>query len=348
LVIWNIGPSFNVYNVDNQTPINQEENMNKKVFWTSLIITVLFLSACAAPRQLSSENEKLLFENQRGVIEAPSAMDSAGAPQSPQPNTTAGNAATVEFKQMIIMNANLEIAVDDPGTAMSAIQKMAADMGGFTVSSNIYKTYTPAGIEVPAATLTVRVPAEKLNEALDKIKALTGDPVKYTLTENISGQDVTQDYTDLKSRLRNLEEANAKLSELYDKAIKTEDALAIYQQKVQVTEQIEVIKGQMQYYEQASAKSAITVQIVAKESIAPITVAGWTPKGAARDALQALIDFGKGLVDFLIWFGVLVIPILVVIGLPIFLLVRFFTRRNRREQARKQEAMRNQQPPLTK
>jgi hypothetical protein len=247
---------------------------------------------------------------------------------------------------MIIMNANLEIAVDDPGASMSAIQQMATGMGGFTVSSYIYKTQTASGIEVPAANITVRVPAERLNDALDQIKALTGDPVKYTLTENISGQDVTREYTDLKSRLRNLEEANAKLSELYDKATKTEEALSIYKQKMLVTEEIELIKGQMQYYEQSASKSAITVQIVAKESIAPITVAGWTPKGVARDAVQALIDFGKGLANFLIWFGILVIPILVIIGLPIFLLVRWLVRRNRREQAMKMEAMRNQKPPL--
>ena len=190
------------------------------------------------------------------------------------------------------------------------------------------------------------MPAEKLNDALDQIKALTGDPVKYTLSENISGQDVTQEYTDLKSRLRNLEEANAKLSELYDNAVKTEDALAIYQQKVQVTEQIEVLKGQIQYFEQASSKSAITVQIVAKATIAPITIAGWQPAGVARDAVQALINFGKGLVNFLIWLGILIIPIVIVIGLPIFLLVRWLTRRNRRIQAAKLEAMRSQQPPL--
>lgn len=320
--------------------------MKKKVLWTSLVIAVLFLSACAKSAVSNQDSDKTLFENQRGAAEMPLAMDSFGAPEAPMENSTGAAASTVEFQQMIIMNANLEIAVDDPGVSMSAIQQMAAGMGGFTVSSYIYKTYTAAGIEVPAATVTVRVPAAKLNDALEQIKALTGDPAKYTLTENISGQDVTQEYTDLKSRLRNLEEANAKLSELYDTATKTEEALAIYQQKMQVTEQIEVIKGQMQYYEQSAAKSAITVQIVAKESIAPITVAGWTPKGVARDAVQALIDFGKGLVNFLIWFGILVIPILIIIGLPIFLLVRWLTRRNRREQAKKLDAIRNQQPPL--
>ena len=321
--------------------------MKKKLVLVSLVIAVLVLSACAKAAATQTANEAKDGYYRDSAL-APSMSESAGSAEAPSTlNTNGGtNASTAPIQQMIIMNANLEIAVDDPGKAMSAIQKMASDMGGFTVSSNIYKTYTSSGVEVPAATLTVRVPSDKLNAALDQIKAMTGDAAKYTLSENISGQDVTQEYTDLKSRLRNLEEANAKLSELYDGATKTEDALAIYQQKVQVTEQIEVLKGQIQYYEQASSKSAITVQIVAKESIAPVTIAGWQPAGVARDAVQAMIDFGKGLVNFLIWLGILIIPVVVIIGLPIYFLVRWLVRRNRRNLAAKLEAMRKQQPPL--
>ncbi len=322
--------------------------MKKNVLWISLLILVLALSACAKSAATQAPTEKDMLGYNRTSVEAPMPADSAGYAPAPtaMPSFSGENASTAAIQQMIIMNANLQIAADDPGKAMSEIQKMAADMGGFTVSSYIYKTYTSDGIEVPAANVTVRVPAEKLNTALDQIKALTGDPAKYTLSENISGQDVTQEYTDLKSRLRNLQEADAKLSELYNTATKTEDALAIYQQKVQVTEQIEVIKGQMQYYEQASAKSAITVSIVAKATIAPITIAGWQPVGVARDAVQALINFGKGFVNFLIWLIILVVPVLAVIGLPIFFFVRWLVRRSRRAQAAKLEAMRNQQPPL--
>jgi hypothetical protein len=320
--------------------------MKKSILWISLVIGILVLSACAKATQ--SPTNEMLTSGARDSMQAPMPMATMGAAEAPATVSEKGGLAVnnAVIQQMIIMNANLEIAVDDPGASMSAIQKMASDMGGFTVSSYIYKTYTSDGIEVPAATVTVRVPAEKLNTALDQIKAMTGDPKKYTLSENISGQDVTQDYTDLKSRLRNLQEADAKLSELYASATKTEDALAIYQQKVQVTEQIEVIKGQMQYYEQASAKSAITVSIVAKATIAPVTIAGWQPAGVARDAVQALINFGKGLVNFLIWLGILVVPVIVVIGLPIFLFIRWLVRRNRRNQVAKLEAMKNQQPPL--
>jgi hypothetical protein len=96
----------------------------------------------------------------------------------------------------------------------------------------------------------------------------------------------------------------------------------------------------MQYYEQSAAKSAITVRIQSKSSVVPISIAGWQPAGIARDALQALINFGKGFVNFLIWLGILVIPVLLVIGLPIYFLVRWLIRRNRRARGLKTEAAR--------
>ena len=59
---------------------------------------------------------------------------------------------------------------------MSKISRMSETMGGFVVTSNLYKTYTENGVEVPEATITVRVPAEKLAAALDEIKGLVKDP----------------------------------------------------------------------------------------------------------------------------------------------------------------------------
>ncbi len=318
-----------------------------------VLILALTISGCASKAtEMAPVPQTTGVENYRAdtgtLAEAP--MAPAVEQYSADSSKAAGGVASTEaeIQQMVIMNADLSIAVDDPTQSLADIQKLAKEMGGFTVSSNLYKTQTASGIEVPEANVTIRVPAERLDEALEKIKAMTGDAEKYTLTENVSGQDVTQEYTDLQSRLRNLEEADAKLSEFYEKAEKTEDALAIYNQKMQVTEQIEVLKGQIQYYEQSVAKSAISVRLQSKETIAPITVAGWQPSGVARDALQALIDFGKGLVNFLIWLGVLILPILIVIGLPIFFLVRWLVRRSRSNQAnRVQYSNRTNEPSIT-
>lgn len=303
-----------------------------------LITLMMALSACAkktvSTEQVNTLVDKSAYDSGRVAVEMPAVV----APQaSTNEMGSAGvNAsAPVAENQMVIMNANLTIAVVDPGKSMADIQQMAADLGGFTVNSNLYKSQTSAGVEVPEAYISIRIPADKLNSTIEKIKALTDDPKLYVLSENISGEDVTQTYTDLKSRLKNLEEADAQLTKFYESATKTEDVLAIYNQKMSVTEQIEVLKGQIQYYEQASAKSLITVQLKAKETVAPLTVAGWQPVGVARNAVQALINALRGIANVLIWFVLFLLPILLVIGVPLYFLIRWLVRKGRKSQVSK-------------
>ena len=118
-----------------------------------------------------------------------------------------------------------------------------------------------------------------------------------------------------------------------ENATKTQDVLDVYGQLQQVESDIEVLKGQIKYYEQSAALSAINVTIIAEETIKPIEVAGWKPQGVARDALQSLIYFWQGFVDFLIRFFLLTLPVLITIGLPlyaVFLLVRWVVRKTRK------------------
>jgi len=311
--------------------------MKTKSVLIGIVILALTLSGCASKsytaNNLRSGGVEDYAMKAAPMVEPMEPMLDSYAESAGSPGIAA---AGVESVQMIMMNASLSIAVDDPAATLRDVQQLAKGMGGYTVSSNLYKSYTSSGVEVPQANLIIRVPAERLDEAMQKIKDMTGDPKKYTLNESVSGQDVTKEYTDLKSRLRNLEEADAKLSEFYENAANTEDALSIYSQKMQVTEQIEIIKGQIKYYDESVSTSSITLQIQSKETIAPITVAGWQPSGVARDALQALLDFGKGLVNFLIWLVILVVPIVLLFGLPIFFLVRWLKRRSA---ARKLAAM---------
>ena len=322
--------------------------MKMKRLLSLFAVCAFALASCAsraatqAP-SYSTANKGIQDYSTGAVAEAP--MAEMALDQSASDTTSAGsgytNATTGESQQMVVKTASLNILVDDPAKTLDEIMSMADTMDGYTVSSNRYQSYASSGEQYPSANVTIRVPADKLNEALSQIKNMTGDAAKYVTNENVSGEDVTKTYTDLKSRLTNLEEANTELTKMYEKAVKAEDVLAIYNQKMQVTEQIEVIKGQMQYYEDATATSSITVQIDAKASVQPITVAGWEPKGIARDAVQALVNFLKGLANFLIWFGILGIPVILVFGLPIFFIVRGLRRRNKAKKARL-----NQVPPI--
>jgi hypothetical protein len=297
----------------------------KMIIWVTL--GVLLLTACAPAKTsevTSSYNEG--FAPSAPILSEQRAMDSAVS-------NTGGfvNAAPAAVERMVIKNANLSIAVDDPPAVMERITTMAEEMGGFVVSANLYQTTLESGIEVPHASITVRVPAGKLYEALAKIKAETRQPV---INETISSQDVTADYTDLQSRLTNYEAAEKQLQAIMDKAVKTEDVLNVFNQLTQVREQIEVIKGQMQYYEQSAALSAVSVELYANAAVQPVSIGGWQPKGVAKQALQALVNALKFLANAAIWIVILVIPVLLLVFGPPALIIMAVLRAKKRRKAK--------------
>jgi hypothetical protein len=189
-------------------------------------------------------------------------------------------------------------------------------MGGFVVSSNLYQSYYgPNSIEVPEATIVIRVPSERLDEALERIKEGAVD-IDH---ENVSGQDVTSQYVDLQSQLRAKEAAEKKLLEILDQATRAEDVLAIYLQVQSVQTEIEMLKGQIKYLEESAALSSISIRLIAEESTQPIEIGPWTPRGAAREAIEDLIRFVQNFVDFLIYFVLSILPSLILIAIPVYL-----------------------------
>ncbi len=300
--------------------------MTKRILLILTILTLL-LAACAAasPQMLASEERGLVAPGAEPSF-APSAAD--GDSISFSDNFSPGEAQTVE--RLVIKNANLSIVVSEPGVSMADIAKLAEDLGGFVVTSNLYQTTLESGAEVPRANITVRVPAERLNEALDAIEAAASQ----VLSKNESGEDVTREYTDLKSRLRNLEDAEAQLREIMGSATKTEDVLSVFNQLTSVREQIEVITGQIQYFEQSAAFSAVSVDLLADAAVQPLSIGGWQPVGVAKAALQALINTLKFLADAAIWIVIYLLPVALILFVPLWLIVRGIRRRRaRRRQA---------------
>jgi hypothetical protein len=293
--------------------------MNAKRLTFVLMLGVLMLSACgsvatrtAAPAATSAPAANSYGGN--SGYQAPVA--STVVPGQP-PSSGSSQPSTIQ--RMVIMNASLEIVVESPDVVVQTISNMALEMGGFVVSSNSYKTTASSGVSIPQAKITLRVPAQKLNAALDKIRSLVKNTDQDIHNETLSGQDVTEDYTDLGSQLINLQAAEKQLQAILEKATKTEDVLSVFHELTNTRQQIEVLQGKMKYYEQSAALSSIDVAILATASIAPIEIAGWQPLGIARDAIQTLINIGKFLAGALIWIVIVGLPLGLVFGFPIYL-----------------------------
>lgn len=241
--------------------------------------------------------------------------------------------AAPAVERLVIQTVNMSLVVSDVEKKMDEIARLATEMGGYVVSSNIYKVTTPAGQEAPQANITIRVPAERLNEALGRIQ----EGVVEVRNESRQGQDVTREYVDLQARLRNLEAAEKQLVEIMQKAEKTEDVMNVFNQLVMIREQIEQVKAQIKYYEESAALSAVSIELIAEETVKPLEIGGWKPKGVARDALQNLIYFLQGVVNFLIRFFLYYLwVILLAVVLPVWVvyrLVRFAIRRRKKSAA---------------
>jgi uncharacterized protein DUF4349 len=239
--------------------------------------------------------------------------------------------------RLVIKNADLAVVVKDPKTSMTEISKLAETMGGFVVSSNLYQTsYGPNNTAVPEATITIRVPVGKLDDALAAIKKGAVD----VTTENVSGQDVTSEYVDLQSRLTAKQAAEKKLTEILNEADKTDDVLAVYTQLEQIETDIEVLKGQIKYYEDSAALSAISVRLVAEVGTQPVAIGGWKLQGTAKQAVQDLINFTQGFSRFLIRFILYTLPALIILLIPlyvVFIVGRMIFRRVRKSKVAVEE-----------
>ena len=310
--------------------------MKAKKFWALIFFLVLSLvtAACAS----AGASEEVAYDL---PMEAPASEGYADdfvmeeeALEAERGFTSGTGAVDAAVDRMVIYNADMEIAVENPEDAMKAVIKMAQDAGGFVVSSNLSRTYYDEG-SLPRATLTVRVPAGQLDSIMAAIRDLTPVPDEDVLFENVSGQDVTAEYTDLESRLRNLEAAEQALVELMEDAQDPEDVLNIFDELTYYRGEIEIVKGRMRYLEESAALSAISLTIIPKESLRPIEIAGWQPVGTVKDAVETLIKAGQFLVDAGIWFGIFCLPFLIPLGIGVYFLVKILRKRKAKKQAQK-------------
>jgi len=292
--------------------------MKRLLPFSLILIASLILAACGA-RAMSTPSPDYYSvspEMSGGAPQELPASEPSARSATDQSTANSGSGVSASaVERIVIKNADLSIVVADVEGRMKNIQVMAEQMGGFVVSSNLGQTYTNNYVKVPEATIVIRVPAEKLEEALDKIKK---DTVEAP-TENITGQDVTSEYVDLQSRLKNYEAAEAQLNEILQKATDTTDVVNIFNQLTYYREQIELVKGQIKYYDEAASLSSISVRIIAEETVQPVVIGKWEPKGVALEAVQDLIDFLKGFTEFLIRFVIYNLPVLILVFIPLYL-----------------------------
>lgn len=252
---------------------------------------------------------------------APAPSPAPRVPQTPPPaialpekgfrdDAALGGAPTASDR-LVIRQASMDIVVEDFPKASDEISALAVRLGGFVVSSRITEM-APGAI----SSISIRVPASKLDEALQAIKALA----KEVKTVNTNSQDITEEFTDLQARLKNLEAGEAQLVKIMAQAKTVDETLKVQRELTSIRGQIESVKGRIKYLQGNVEESLISVTMRLTPEARPVVEKGWRIGETLRSAARGFLTFGRVVLDILVWL-VIFIPVWVAAGL-VFLLVR--------------------------
>lgn len=234
--------------------------------------------------------------------------------ETPSTKTTETTDAT---PRLVIKTGELNIVVKNVVESAKKIITYAQKRGGWVIQSNIQEIE-----ELPTANVVVRVPVEDFDEAITYIRGLA-TKVNYEKSE---GQDVTEEYVDLESRLRNLEATEKQFLEIMKKATKIEDVLRVQTEISRIRGEIEQTKGRMLFLERSAKMATITVNLALSEELLPIPPAErWRPSYIAKRAWKSVVTFWKNVSYTVITFfvyAVIWLPIVIIV----YLIVRFVRR----------------------
>lgn len=311
-----------------------------------IILMITLLAACSGEAALEAQPttppyvesvgeyviETVIVEAER-PIEAPSADEyvEQDYQEGDESRAKVLQASLPQTDRMIIKDAVMDLLVDNTDIAIAQVGQMAADYGGYIISSQSFLQN-----DNKYATLRIAVPSGNFENVMNNLRSLA----IRVIQETASGQDVTAEYVDLESRLENLEATAARVRTFLEEAETVEEALAVNQELSELEAEIEQVKGQMRFYEGRSAFSTITVSLepqlptptptpTVTPTPTPTPGPGWDPGETLQTSAGVLESLVKGTITVLIWFLVIVGPFALV-ALIIFLLVRWIWKRTRK------------------
>jgi PBP1b-binding outer membrane lipoprotein LpoB len=278
-----------------------------------LMVLMLVLAACGSPAAAPAPPAPAA---QPTMASAPQPTE---APAADQTSANLPNAAPRSSIRMIIKNGEMTLVVADTDRALDQATGIAVNSGGYVISS---KTWNSG--DRKSATLTMGVPSDQFEAVQRQLRALAVE----VLSDTSSGQDVSDEFVDLQARLTNLEATAARIRELLKDAKDVDEALQVNIKLSEVESEIEQIKGRMQYLKDRSAFSTIVVNL--QPDVLTPTPEAWQPGKTVENAAKSAGNLLRGLIDGAIWLVVALGPVLILLAIVVWLIVRAQRKRAKR------------------
>lgn len=221
-----------------------------------------------------------------------------------------------ESGQKIIGNATLDIEVESGGfqIAFNNAALLSDRYGGYIVATQSSATGEDGKID--GGTIAVRVPVTSFSAAV-------ADAGKLGTLKNqqITTQDVTEEYLDLQARIINAQAKLDTLRRLFDKATTITDIVSVQEVVTAAQDDLEKLKGRQRFLEEHTSFSTLTINIREAGVVVTTTTTTEAPWGVGEAFGDAARNFVKAVNAIVRALGI-VIPVLVVIAIIVFIVYR--------------------------
>ncbi|MBO4377083.1 MAG: DUF4349 domain-containing protein [Lachnospiraceae bacterium] len=232
----------------------------------------------------------------------------------------------------LIKTVNMSVETKEFDNLVSGIEEQVASTGGYVESSDIsnYNYYSNRDA-VRHASYTVRIPADKLDSFLERVKGFSN-----VTSINQDVRDVTLSYTDLEAHKKSLQTEHDRLIDLLDKADTMEDILTIEERLAEVRYSLESMESQLRVMDNQVVYSTVYIDI---SEVKLLTVVDPETDGQrmVRRFWENIYSIGRGFKELGINI-VIALPYLVlwaVIILIIFVIVRLIIKHNKKKDLKK-------------
>ena len=232
-----------------------------------LIIALLILFAGCGDK---SDKTSFKEEVPEGLVEDLTTSGSQDAPNSEekrsgefekdktktvsyQTNEQEGSGKIQVLDRLIIRTGNMRLEVDNFDETERKIVETVRIHSGF-VSNNTSKLNTSGQKQ---GTIVVRVPTDKYDALIADIAAFG-----KVMSQNISSQDVTEEYIDLEARQKTQRELEQRLLKLLsEKTARLTDIVEVEEKLASVRNNIESTEGRMRFLRNQAEFSTLTVSV---------------------------------------------------------------------------------------
>jgi len=246
-----------------------------------------------------------------GNAEQPAALPAASAaPAAPgvangQPGGQAGgDQAAFQDGAKIIRNGSMQLEVADVPKALASARSSILGVGGYIGASQQSRTDDEV-----VATVEYRIPVDRWEDALDALRRLGTEVGEQTDSADVTGQIV-----DLDARIRNLRASESALVAYLEKSTQLNDMLEIESRLTNVRSQIEQLTAQKASLDDRVAYATLAVTFGVEVAPIQVAAANWDPGAEVGSAGATLLGFLQALATVGIWFGIVLLPVLLVVG----------------------------------